>query len=203
MKITRLLAPFLVFFAALVSTSAEVETGKPAPDFTLKGADGRNYNLSDFRGKYVVLEWLNHECPFVVKHYESGNMQALQKEAKDKDVVWLSINSSAPGKQGHLDARSANSITYRKKAAPFAVLLDSEGKVGRLFGAKTTPHMFIIDPKGVVIYQGAIDSIKSTDKEDVAKAENYVHKALNEALAGKPVSTSQTPAYGCSVKYAD
>jgi hypothetical protein len=147
------------------------------------------------------LEWLNHGCPFVKKHYDSGNMQTLQKEMINKDIVWLSINSSASGKEGYYSPADTTILSLEKKASPTAVLLDSDGKVGHLYGAQTTPHMFIIDPKGVLIYQGAIDDKASADKADIATSKNYVAAAIEEALAGKAVSTPTTKAYGCSVKY--
>jgi len=180
---------------------AEVTTGETAKDFTLKDTNGAPHSLSAFKGKYVVLEWVNHDCPFVKKQYDSGNMQSLQKEYAAKGVVWLSINSSAPGKQGNYSPQDANMLTQTKGAAPAAVLLDSDGKVGNLYGAQTTPHMFIINPQGILIYQGAIDDIPSTDTADVAKSKNYVRLGLDEAMAGKPVTVATTKSYGCSVKY--
>ena len=181
--------------------SAVVEPGEEAPDFSLTDSKGTPHKLSDFRGKLVVLEWLNHDCPFVKKHYSGGNMQKLQKEYTAKGVVWLSIISSAPGKQGHRTGPQADADTEDKGAAPTAVLLDAAGEVGKNYDAKTTPEMFVIDKEGKVIYAGAIDSIKSTDSADVAKAENHVRAALDAALAGKPVPTPKTTPYGCSVKY--
>ena len=180
---------------------ATVEPGEAAPEFTLTDSKGTSHKLSDFRGKLVVLEWLNHECPFVKKHYSGGDMQKLQKEYTAKGVVWLSIISSAPGKQGHRTGPQAEADTKDKDAAPTAVLLDPAGEVGQRYEAKTTPHMFVIDKEGKVIYAGAIDSIKSTNSADIAKAENHVRQALDAALAGKPVPTPKTTPYGCSVKY--
>ena len=180
---------------------AAVEPGEEAPDFTLTDSKGISHKLSDFRGKFVVLEWLNHDCPFVRKHYGSGNMQKLQKDYTSKGVIWLSIISSAPGKQGHRTGPQADADTKDKHAAPSAVLLDPAGEVGQKYEAKTTPHMFVIDKEGKVLYAGAIDSINSTNPADVAKAENHVRQALDAALAGKPVPTPQTKPYGCSVKY--
>lgn len=188
---------------ACASTLTAATVGQPAPAFTLTDTNGTSHNLADFKGKTVVLEWINHECPFVVKHYKEGAMQALQKEFTAKGVVWLSICSSAPGKQGHMSAADWNKTTQEKGAAPTAVLLDEDGKVGRLYEAKTTPHMYIINPEGILVYAGAIDSIKSTNPADVPKATNHVRVALEELLAGKPVSTPTTPPYGCSVKYAN
>jgi len=178
-----------------------VEPGEAAPEFTLTDSQGTSHKLSDFRGKLVVLEWLNHECPFVKKHYSGGDMQKLQKEYTAKGVVWLSIISSAPGKQGHRTGPQADVDTKDKNAAPTAVLLDPAGEVGQKYGAKTTPEMFVVNQEGKVIYAGAIDSIKSADSADIAKAENHVRQALDAALAGKPVPTPKTTPYGCSVKY--
>ena len=190
----------LAVFGAIQTHAAEV--GKPAPAFTLTDSNGKSHQLSDFKGKTVVLEWINHECPFVVKHYSGGNMQGLQKTYTGKGVVWLSICSSAPGTQGHLSAADWNKTTAEKKASSTAVLIDEDGSVGKLYGAKTTPQMYVINAEGVLVYSGAIDSIKSTSADDIAKAENYVSKALDEVLAGKPVTTATTAPYGCSIKYA-
>ncbi len=180
---------------------AQVENGKAAPNFTLKDSYGNDVSLSQFQGKYVVLEWLNHDCPFVVKHYSSGNMQNLQKTYTGKGVTWFSVLSSAPGKEGYYEAADVNRLNTEKRGAATALLLDPAGTVGKLYGAQTTPHMYIIDPKGILVYQGAIDDIRSTNPDDVAKARNYVSAALDEAMAGKPVSTPSTKSYGCSVKY--
>lgn len=197
LKAVALVAAFSLTQAAW----AAPEIGKPAPEFTLVDSNGTSHNLSDFKGKVVVLEWLNHGCPFVVKHYESQNMQNLQKEYTEKGVIWLSIVSSAEGQQGFMTPEETNKAKEAKGASPTAVLLDPDGKVGRLYDAKVTPEMFIINADGILVYHGAIDSIRSTKAEDVAKAENYVKAALDEILAGKPVTTAKTQAYGCSVKY--
>ena len=181
--------------------SAEVKVGQKAPDFTLTDTNNAAHSLSQYAGKYVVLEWVNPDCPFVKKHYESGNMQNLQKELRGKDVIWLSICSSAEGKQGHYSAAEWNKMTAEKKAAPNAVLLDADGKVGTLYGAKTTPHMYVVNPKGVLSYMGAIDDKPSTKVEDVAGTKNYVRSAVDELMAGKKVKKSQTQPYGCGVKY--
>lgn len=178
-----------------------IVAGKPAPAFKLADSHGKSVSLSDYKGKYVVLEWVNYDCPFVRKHYDSGNMQKLQKEFTAKGVVWLSINSSAAGKQGNFDAAKINELMKAKGATPTNYLVDPDGAVGKMYGAKTTPHMFIVDPQGAIIYSGAIDDTPSTDQSDIAKSKNYVRTALEEALAGKPVSTASTPSYGCSVKY--
>lgn len=179
----------------------EAAAGTLAPAFALADTKGVTNTLAAAKGKYVVLEWINHDCPFVKKHYDSGNMQKLQQTYKDKGVVWYSICSSSPGSQGHYPAAKWNEMTEKVKAVPTAVLLDPDGKVGRLYGAKTTPHMFVIDPEGKVIYRGAIDDKPSTKPEDVATAKNYVTMALDAALAGKPVEMAATQPYGCSVKY--
>jgi peroxiredoxin len=190
-----------VFNSATPPAQAAAPAGKKAPAFTLKDSQGRNRSLSEFKGRYVVLEWLNYGCPFVKKHYNSGNMQKTQREARKAGAVWLSINSSAPGKQGHMSASEANKMTREKKAFPSAVLLDSNSKVARLYGAQTTPHMFVINPKGYVIYNGAIDDRPSTDVADIKGAKNYVLAALAQAKKGQKVSTPATQPYGCSVKY--
>nr|HCD33061.1 thioredoxin family protein [Phycisphaerales bacterium] len=168
----------VALFAAMTCvTFAGVENDKPAPDFELKNSMGKTVKLSDFKNKYVVLEWINHQCPFVKKHYGPSNMQELQKKYTDKGAIWLSICSSANGKQGHLDANGWNQAIKDKKMAATAVLLDEDGSVGKLYGAKTTPHMFIIAPNGNIIYQGAIDSIKSARSSDISGATNYVSEA--------------------------
>jgi peroxiredoxin len=180
---------------------AAPQVGQPAPEFTLTDSNGKAHKLSDFKGKFVVLEWLNHGCPFVIKHYESGNMQKLQKEYTGKVVVWLSIASSAPGKQGHMSPEETNKTRADKGSAATAVLRDEDGTVGKLYDAKVTPELYVVDPEGTLIYMGAIDDVKSTDTADVAGAKNYVKQALDEAMAGKPVSEPSTSAYGCGIKY--
>lgn len=193
--------------APLAESPATQPTTQPAaelpqaPAFALVDTHGRTHHLSDYAGKFVVLEWINHQCPFVVKHYQSGNMQKLQRAWTDKGVVWLSICSSAPGKQGNLSPEEWNKVTAEKNAVPTAVLLDEDGTAGRAYGAKTTPHIFIINPSGGLIYQGAIDDAPSTDPKDVAGAHNYLTAALDEAMAGRAVTTAFTKSYGCSVKY--
>ncbi|MCB9640450.1 MAG: thioredoxin family protein [Myxococcales bacterium] len=179
----------------------KIKVDKPAPGFSLPDTHGKKHDLSQYKGKVVVLEWLNHGCPFVKKHYNSGNMQALQKKYRDKGVVWLSIVSSAPGKQGYYSPEEANKINASKKGHANAILLDPEGKVGQLYSARTTPHMYIIDAKGTLVYMGAIDSIRSTNPEDTKKAKNFVSAALDAVLAGKAVDVKKTRPYGCSVKY--
>jgi peroxiredoxin len=195
------LAVGILVLAAPARGAAGAIVGQPAPSFSLPDAHGGQESLSSFKGKFVVLEWVNFECPFVGKHYGSGNMQKLQKSYTGKGVVWLSINSSAPGKQGALTAAKALTLVKDKGSSPTAFLLDTEGTVGQAYGAKTTPHMFIIDRDGKLIYSGAIDDRPSTDQADIAPARNYVQAALDEALAGKPVTTASSQPYGCSVKY--
>jgi len=179
----------------LLATAAFATAADPAPDFTLKSCAGKDVSLSDFKGKVVVLEWTNSGCPFVVKHYGSGNMQKLQKEAAAKGVVWLSICSSAPGKQGHLSPADAAKACAANGSSATAYLLDEDGKVGKLYGAKRTPEMYVINKEGALVYHGAIDDKKSPDAADIAGAKNYVTAALDEVLAGKPVSTPKTEAY--------
>jgi len=189
--------------AAGAPALADAVVGQPAPAFTLPDSNGKTHALAEYAGKVVVIEWWNHECPFVGKHYGSGNMQKLQREWTAKGVVWLTVSSSGPGKQGHVDGPKAAALMKEKSGGPTAVLLDPEGKVGRAYGAKTTPHMFVIDAKGRLVYAGGIDDKPSTDRADVATAKNYVAAALGEILAGRPVSTPTSPPYGCGVKYAD
>ena len=191
----------LLLGCAVFAASAGVQPGDAAPAFSLPGSDGKSHALADYAGKFVVLEWTNDGCPFVRKHYGSGNMQALQKDATAQGVIWLSMISSAPGKEGHVTAARAAQLTQERHASPTVVLLDEKGDTGRAYGAKTTPHLFIVDPKGKVIYAGGIDSIASADVEDLKSATPYVKVALGEALAGKPVSTPATRPYGCSIKY--
>jgi hypothetical protein len=186
---------------SLPARAAGPEVGQPAPDFTLNDTTGTPRTLSALKGKTVVLEWVNHGCPFVLKHYGSGNMQKLQRAAAADGVVWLSICSSAPGKQGHMTSAEWNKISAEKGAAPAAVLLDVDGTVGHLYHATNTPQMFVINPQGVLVYSGGIDSIPSTDQADIAKAQNYVTAALADLKAGRAVATPVTKPYGCSVKY--
>ena len=186
---------------SLPSAEATAVVGQPAPEFSVPDTTGATHSLTAYKGKFVVLEWVNFECPFVGKHYGSGHMQKLQKDYTGKGVVWLSINSSATGKQGYYASDKVSALVKQKGAAPSAYLLDTAGSVGRAYGARTTPHMFIVDPKGTLIYAGGIDDTPSTDQADIATAKNFVSRALDEALAGKPVSTASSQAYGCSVKY--
>lgn len=193
----------LILLAILSSFTlhAAVESGSAAPDFTLKDTNGIEHSLSDFKGKYVVLEWTNHGCPFVKKHYQEGHMQALQGKMTGKDVVWLVINSGAPGKQGSVTPEQGNKQIADKGIKATAMLLDSDGKVGRAYDARVTPHMYLIAPDGQLIYQGAIDSIKSATAADIDKAENYVEAAYKAHNKGEPIATPTTKPYGCGVKY--
>jgi peroxiredoxin len=195
------LAGVVTLATASGPAQAAATVGQPAPTFAAPATNGGNVSLADHRGKIVVLEWTNHECPYVRKHYETGNMQALQKAARGKDVVWLSVISSAPGEQGHVTAAQADELTRTRQAAPTAVLLDPRGTVGRLYDAKVTPHMYVIDAKGVLMYAGAIDDRPTTRRADVQTAQNYVRVALEAVMAGQPVKTPVTRAYGCTVKY--
>ena len=193
----------LVLLAAATWLHADAEIGKPAPAFTLPSCESKNVSLSDYKGKVVVLEWVNPSCPFVVKHYGTGNMQKLQADAAAKGVVWISICSSAPGKQGHAAPADALKKCTETKSAAAAYLIDESGETGHTYGAKRTPEMYVINADGILVYHGAIDDIKSADPADVAKATNYVSAAIEETLAGKPVSKPETEAYGCSIKYAN
>jgi peroxiredoxin len=198
--IARLMAFALLLLAApLVYSAAKV--GQQAPDFTGTASDGKSYHLADYRGKFVVLEWHNNGCPYTQKHYKSGNMQKLQKQWTAQGVVWFTVLSSAPGKQGYLNASDENNYMAKMGAAPTAALLDPTGAVGHLYDAKTTPQMIVVNPQGVIIYDGAIDNRPTEDLRDIPVATNYVNLALGQALAGKPVETAATRPYGCSVKY--
>jgi alkyl hydroperoxide reductase subunit AhpC len=191
----------IIWGMAAAASLAAPQIGQPAPDFTAEDTNGEAITLSDLAGQQVILEWTNHQCPFVGKHYSSGNMQTLQKETTAEGVVWLSIISSAPGEQGYVTAAEANALTESRDAVPTAVILDPEGEIGRLYGARTTPHMFVIDGEGTLQYMGAIDSIPSAQTSDLESAENYVRSALAELEAGDTVSTPATQPYGCTVKY--
>lgn len=201
MKKLAVFALAAVCLGATPFARAEVAVGQSAPDFTLTDTNGKKVSLSSFKGKYVVLEWNNPDCPFVVKHYATNNMQGLQKAYTGKGVVWLTINSGATGKEGVYPAAEINKMTQAKGAAQTAYLLDGDGKVGKVYGAKNTPQMFVITPEGKVVYTGAIDSIRSASKDDVPKATNYVKAALDASMEGKPVVTPVSQPYGCSVKY--
>ena len=190
--------------AALFATGAAhaaATVGQPAPDFTLTDATGKPVRLSDFKGKHVVLEWTNPGCPFVRKHYDSGNMPATQKDATGKNVVWLSINSTEKASSDYLEPARLSAWLAERKAVPTAVLMDEEGTVGKSYGARTTPHMYIVNPQGVLVYAGGIDSIPSARPADIEKATNYVKTGLAQALAGQPITEAATRPYGCSIKY--
>ncbi|CAM5219218.1 redoxin domain-containing protein [Alishewanella longhuensis] len=199
MKKMKLLA---VAAAALFagSLAAAPQVGQPAPAFTVKDSTGQVHSLADFAGKNVVLEWTNHDCPFVVKHYQ-GNMQQLQQEMTSADVVWLSVISSAPGKQGHVDQAKSDELTSSRGAAPTAVIFDEDGVMGKAYDARTTPHMYVIDKNGVLQYMGGIDSIPSAKVEDIAKATPYFANAGKAVLAGQTPDPAVTRPYGCSIKY--
>jgi len=191
-----------IFLFIMIAVSTTL-FAKNAPSFELKDSTGKTHSLSDYKDKIVVLEFVNYSCPFVKKHYDaSGNIPSLQKAYKDKGVIWLSVCSSAEGKQGNFSASELTKLHAKNGAQPSAYLIDDSGLVGKAYGAKVTPHIFIIDKSGSLAYQGGIDSKKSTKASDIASAEPYVKNALNELLAGKPVSTTKTKAYGCGIKYA-
>jgi hypothetical protein len=195
---------FLTLVTALVvagTAHAQPVIGQPAPELTATDTKGVSHSLSDFRGKTVVLEWTNHDCPYVKKHYDTGNMQALQRGATAEGVVWLTIISSAPGKQGYVTAEEADALTAERDAAPTAVLFDPEGTAGKAYGARTTPHMFVIDPEGTLVYMGGIDDRPTASKEDVEGARNYVREALTALRSGQDVPQSTSRPYGCSIKY--
>jgi peroxiredoxin len=192
----------LMFVFMSSNASAEPLVDQPAPTFYGVTSDGGTVNLSALKGKTLVLEWTNHECPFVKKHYESGNIPQLQKEAAAKGVVWLQIISSAKDKQGYVDGPTAIKLNESRGAKPAYTILDPEGKIGQLYGAQTSPHLFIINPQGILVYKGGIDSIASAKQEDIAKATNYVRETLAALENGKKVPNPITKPYGCSIKYA-
>jgi peroxiredoxin len=198
--ITGLIA--LASVAMMATLAWAVRVGEPAPDFTATDSNEQTHHLSDYRGKFVVLEWTNRGCPYTRKHYESGNMQRLQQEWTAKGVIWLTVLSSAPGKQGYMDAADENAYLKQENAHPTAALLDPTGALGHLYDAKTTPDMYVINPQGVLVYDGAIDDRATTDVADIQGAKNYLNEALEDAMGGKPVSDPVTRPYGCSVKYA-
>ena len=187
--------------AILAGPALAARVGEPAPNFTATASNGQSYKLSDLKGKFVVLEWHNNGCPYTIKHYDSGNMQRLQKEWTAKGVVWLTVISSAPGEQGYVTAAQENAYMKRMNAAPTAALLDPNGQLGHLYDAKTTPQMILIGPDGKLLYDGAIDNRDSADASDIKGAKNYIAQALGEATSGKPVSMPATRPYGCTVKY--
>lgn len=200
--------PFLTALAAVAIFAAAPafaapEIGKPAPDFTAKDIDGKDFKLSDHKGKTIVLEWSNHECPYVVKHYGSGNMQKTQKTALEQGAEWVTIVSSAPGRQGNVSAEESKKIATDAGASFTAKIMDESGAIGKAYDAKTTPHMFVIDKEGTLAYAGAIDDDPSPRPESVQTAKNYVLAALSDLAAGTPVQTPSSQSYGCAVKYAD
>jgi hypothetical protein len=194
-------AMIIIQSAAVDPARAQARIGAPAPTFTLTDSNGRAVSLADFKGKTVVLEWTNHGCPYVGKHYRGNNMQALQKRWTGQGVVWLSVISSAPGLQGHVSPQQANKLTADRGAAPTAVLLDPTGKVGRAYEARTTPHMYVISGEGALVYMGGIDDRPTARLEDLKSARNFVDEALSEMTQGKAVSITTSRAYGCSIKY--
>jgi peroxiredoxin len=200
----RFLSSLLIFGAVLAAPHAAVSqavVGAQAPQFTVKDSTGKDISLSSFKGKVVVLEWFNPGCPFVKKFYRNGDMQRFQQDLGAKGVVWLTVDSSAPGKSGHLTAEEAETTRTDLGMKSSALLLDESGTIGKSYGARTTPHMFVISADGKVAYAGAIDSESSTDSDDIAKSKNYVIAAVDNLLANKPVEVSSTDPYGCSVKY--
>lgn len=198
MKLTALTVGLLAAGVA----QAQAMVGQAAPAFALTDTEGKAVKLADYKGKHVVLEWVNPGCPYVRKHYDSGNMPATQKNARAKGVVWLAVNSTAVDAYDYRKPADLAAWIKAKDAAPSATLMDVDGKVGRAYGARTTPHMYLIDPQGKLLYAGAIDSIPSASASDIKSATNYVNQALDEALAGRPLSKPTTQAYGCSIKYA-
>jgi len=194
-------ATIAILSASVDPANAQARVGNPAPAFSLADSNGRTISLADYKGKTVVLEWTNHECPYVGKHYRGNNMQALQKKWTGQGVVWLSVISSAPGRDGHVTPQQANKLTADRGAAPSAVVFDPEGKVGHAYGARTTPHMYVVNGEGSLVYMGGIDDQPSARLEDLKIAKNFVDQALSEVTQGKPVSVSTSRAYGCSVKY--
>jgi len=199
---TKLLITAITAFIGSALYAADVPpVGSAAPEFSAPDANGKTQSLSEYKGKYVVLEWFNPECPFVKKHYGGGNMQKLQGDYTSKGVVWLTIDSNAPGTEGNITAEQAKKIMDSWKTKQTALLLDPESKVAKLYGAKNTPNMVVISPEGKIVYEGAIDSKASPNPADIPSSTNYVKNALDESLSGKPVSNAQTKPYGCSVKY--
>jgi len=199
---TLIALPLLASLTAVTTPAQAAATlGQAAPDFTLKDTSGKTVKLSDFRGKHVVLEWTNPGCPFVRKHYNSGNLPAQQKEAMSKGVVWLAINSTEKASADHMEPAKLVAWKKERQSVPSAILMDEDGTTGKAYAARVTPHMYIIDPQGRLIYAGGIDSIPSARAEDIPKATQHVKVALGEALAGKPISAPTTQAYGCTIKY--
>jgi AhpC/TSA family len=200
-KLRPLLAGVALSTCLTAAWAADPEVGQPAPAFTARDSKGGTESLHQYQGKVVVLEWTNADCPYTRKHYTSGNMQSLQTLARQSGVVWLSVISSAPGKQGYVDGAGADSLSASRKAAPAAVLLDPSGDLGRLYHAKTTPHLYVIDQRGTLRYMGGIDSIATADISDIAKAEPYLKEAMLAVVQGEAVAHPVTRPYGCSIKY--
>ena len=201
MKTKSILIAASSFIAAVLLALDAPPVGSAAPDFSLADANGKTHSLSQYKGKYVVLEWFNPECPFVKKHYGSGNMQKLQEEYTGKGIVWLTIDSNAPGSEGNITPEQAQKIMASWKTKQTALLLDPESKAAKLYGAKNTPNMVIISPEGKIVYEGAIDSKPTPNPNDIPNSTNYVKAALDESLSGKPVSNTQTKPYGCHITY--
>jgi len=187
--------------ALTLPAAASVQTGVPAPEFTATDSHGRQHTLGAYRGKPIVLEWTNHECPYTVKHYATGNMQALQQAATESGAIWLTVVSSRPGSQGYVEGLEADRLTEERRARPTAVLLDPKGDLGRLYGARTTPHMYVVNGSGVLVYMGGIDDQPTANHASVKTARNYVREALDAIAAGRPIPVASARPYGCSVKY--
>ena len=206
MKKTFLLSTLLIASLAFLNMTSDTErsgavVGERAPDFSVVDAYGNMHSLSDFEGQYVILEWLNHDCPFVRKHYDGNNMQELQKKYTEKGVVWLSVISSAPGTQGHLEPEGAQELTKEKNASPSAVLLDVDGTMGRAYDARVTPHMYIINPDGILEFNGAIDDRPTARVRDLEGARNFLVEAMDALMSGEEVAVRTNTPYGCTVKY--
>ncbi|HRF09771.1 MAG TPA: redoxin domain-containing protein [Xanthobacteraceae bacterium] len=197
----KMIATAAISAALVLPAFASPEVGKEAPAFTARTADGKTIDLKSLRGKIVVLEWTNHECPYVRMHYNANNMQSTQKDATGQGVVWLQIISSPPGKQGFVEGLEAIKVNTDRKAVPTHTVLDPDGKVGRLYAAQTTPHMYVIDAKGTLVYKGGIDSIPSSRPDSLPKAVNYVRETLAALAANKPVPNPSTRPYGCTIHY--
>jgi hypothetical protein len=201
MRLARTLMGGLLAWGLAWGAAASPQVGQPAPDFSVTDTKGKTWTLADLKGKKAILEWTNHGCPFVRKHYGAGNMQAIQREAAGAGYVWLSVISSAPGTQGQVSPEEADRLTVERKAAPTAVVLDPTGTMGMAYGAKTTPHMFVIDASGILVYMGGIDDRPTSDPQDIPGARNYVRQAMADLDAGRPLAYPVTRPYGCSVKY--
>ena len=202
MKTLWIASALALLSSAALASATQATVGQPAPAFTVSDATGKPVSLADFKGKHVVLEWVNPGCPFVVKHYSSANMQGTQKEATAKGVVWLAVSSTAPDASDYKKPADLARWMQSQKAAATATLMDDDGKVGKAYGARTTPHMYIVDPAGTLVYAGGIDDKPSSKASDIPTSKNYVKAALAETLAGKPVTQASTKPYGCSVKYS-